>query len=230
MLKVSTYIWETQTEIEALRVWEGVGAARLLEADPDLGALLMERVLPGTMLAELDDDDDTVHVAAGLLRQLWRPVPASSGLRSLESWCAAYDRNREALNRGAGGFPEALFRRADALREELLASTEQPVVLHGDLHHFNVLRSNRAGWLAIDPKGLVGDRTFDVCQFLLNPGPVPASVNRRRLDIFCSELDLDRKRAADWCFVHAMLDACWEYEDGHSWQMRVDYAQETLSY
>src|SRR5215469_1670065 len=78
VLKVSTYTWETRTEIEALRVWEGVGAARLLEADPDLGALLMERVQPGQMLAELEDDDETVRISAGLLRQLWRPIPAAS--------------------------------------------------------------------------------------------------------------------------------------------------------
>ena len=70
-----------------------------------------------------------------------------------------------------------LFQRADALRAELLSSIDQRVVLHGDLHHFNILRCDRGGWLAIDPKGLVGDRYFDVCQFLLNPEPVPASVS-----------------------------------------------------
>jgi streptomycin 6-kinase len=136
-----------------------------------------------------------------------------AGLRPLESWCAAYDRNREALTRGVDGFPAALFQRADALRGELLASMGRPTVLHGDLHHYNVLRDQR-DWLAIDPKGLAGDRCFDVCQFFRNPrdGPSPR-VNRRRLDIFCAELGLDRQRTTDWCLVHAVLDACWEFED-----------------
>jgi streptomycin 6-kinase len=103
-------------------------------------------------------------------------------------------------------------------------------VLHGDLHHFNILRSTRCGWLAIDPKGLYGDRHFDVCQFLRNPDPMPPHVNRRRLDIFAAELGLNRQRLRDWCVVHAVLDLCWDFEEGGSWQTRVEYAHETLTY
>jgi streptomycin 6-kinase len=223
-----------RNEIAALRLWDGNGAARLLETDPELGALLVERLEPGTMLVEIAerDDDRATALAAGVLAELWRPRVRhdQAGLRPLESWCAAYDRNRAALSRGANGFPAALFARADALRAELLASTEAPVVLHGDMHHFNLLRAERTDWLAIDPKGLFGDRCFDVCQFLRNPRPVPTSVNRRRLDIFCAELGLDRPRIREWCLVHAVLDACWDFEDGNSWQRAVDYALETATY
>ena len=234
VLKVSRHIEETRNEIAALRLWDGNGAARLLAADPDSGALLVEWLDPGTLLVEMAaaDDDAATLVAAGLLRRLWCLAPERHGLRPLESWCGAYERNRGALARGDGGFPAALFRRVDALRRDLLASTDTPTVLHGDLHHYNVLRAQRATWLAIDPKGLVGDRCFDVCQFLRNPLPrgVPASVNRRRLDIFSAELGLDRQRTKDWCFVHAVLDACWDFEDGTPWQRAVAYAEETLSF
>ena len=126
VLKVSRHIGETRNEIAALRLWDGSGAARLLEADPDVGALLIERLDPGTMLvdvAESDDDTATV-IAADVLRQLWRPLPKRHGLRPLESWCAAYERNRETLSRGAAGFPAELFQRADAMRRDLLASTD----------------------------------------------------------------------------------------------------------
>ena len=234
VLKVSRHVEETRNEIAALRLWDGEGAARLLAADPESGALLIERLDPGTMLVEVAavDDDAATVIAAGVVRRLWRPVAERHGLRPLESWCAAYERNREALTRDADGFPAALFRRADTMRRDLLASTDTPTVLHGDLHHYNVLRGQRAAWLAIDPKGLVGDRCFDVCQFFRNPLPrgVPASVNRRRLDIFCAELGLDRQRTKDWCFVHAVLDACWDFEDGTPWQRAVAYAEETLSF
>lgn len=229
MLKVSRYTRETRQEIAALRLWAGVGAARLIDADPDLGALLLERVLPGTMLAEIDDDE-TVRVASDLLTELWRPTCGLEDLRPLESWCAAYDRNRAVLSSGDSGFPVPLFQRADALRHELLDSTEQLVPLHGDLHHFNVLRSDRAGWLAIDPKGLVGDRCFDVCQFLVNPGPVTPAANRRRLDEFSALLGLDRARLAQWALVHAVLNAIWEFEDGRDWRRAVAFAEQTLSY
>jgi streptomycin 6-kinase len=163
-----------------------------------------------------------------VLRDLWRPAQEADGLQSLESWCHGFERNRTALRQGVPGFPRGLFERADALRADLLASTFGPVVLHGDLHHFNMLRSDRAGWLAIDPKGLVGDRCFDVCQFLRNPEPVGPSVNRRRIDIFCAELGLDPRRTRDWCVVHAVLDACWSYEDGAAFAPRVAYAEQTL--
>lgn len=235
VLKVSRHVAETRNEIAALRLWDGDGAARLLAADPEVGALLLERLDPGTMLVEVAESDDqgATAVAAGVLRRLWRPVPQDSGLRPLESWCDAYNRNREALSRGAGGFPAALFQRADALRRDLLASTDTPTVLHGDMHHFNVLRARRvehAEWLAIDPKGLAGDRCFDVCQFLGNPGEVSPAMKSRRVETFCAELGLDRRRTKDWCFVHALLDACWDFEDGNPWQQGVAYAEETLTF
>jgi streptomycin 6-kinase len=232
VLKLSRHVADTRTEIAALRLWEGNGAASLLEADPEIGALLIERLDPGTMLVDVAhaDDDAATRIAAGVLRQLWRRAPDQHELRPLESWCAAYDRNREALSGGVAGFPAVVFQRADALRSELLASTDAPVVLHGDLHHFNVLRARRADWLAIDPKGLVGDRCFDVCQFFRNPYPVSPSANGRRLDIFCAELGLDRPRTKAWCFVHAVLDACWQFEDGQAWQPRLAYAEDTLSF
>ncbi|CAA9269845.1 MAG: Aminoglycoside 6-phosphotransferase, putative [uncultured Chloroflexi bacterium] len=253
VMKVSRHVGETRNEIAALRVWDGDGAARLLHADPEIGALLIERLEPGTMLSELVDGEDSLEsvdagnaaddrattITAGVLRRLWRPAPHASGLRSLESWCAGYDRNREALSRGAGGFPAQLFLRADALRRELLASTREQTVLHGDMHHFNVLRADGTerthgaepvAWLAIDPKGLAGDRCFDVCQFLHNPHQVTVAARRRRLDIFCAELGLDRARTNDWCFVHAMLNACWHFEDGGAWQDAVTYVEETLRF
>jgi streptomycin 6-kinase len=231
-LKISQHVRETRPEIEALRIWDGVGAARLLAAEPDVGALLLERVQPGTMLSEIGDDDQTVRVAAALLRQLWQPPPEGARLPSLQDWTAAYDRNYEMLSRGAGGFPSALFERAWALRAELLASTTSRVVLHGDLHHFNILRSERAGWLAIDPKGLVGDRCFDVCQFLHNPmpNPIPVHTNRRRLDIFAAELDLDRRRLTNWSVVHAVLNACWNYEEGLPFASALAFAEQAQSF
>jgi streptomycin 6-kinase len=232
VLKVTRFVGEMRTEIAALRIWAGEGAVRLLDADLERGALLLERLDPGSMLVELakQDDDAATLVAVAVLRELWQPVPFEHELRSLESWCAGYERNRDVLTAGTNGFPKQLFLRADALRRELLASTRAHSVLHGDMHHYNVLRAQRADWLAIDPKGLAGDRCFDVCQFFRNPRRVDVSFNRRRLDIFSAELALDRARVKDWCLVHAVLDACWDFEDGKPWQPAVEYAELTLTF
>jgi streptomycin 6-kinase len=223
VLKISNYVDDTALEIAALRSWNGNGAARVLSADIPLGAMLLERIQPGTMLA-LENDDEAVRITADVLRQLWQPLPPAHTLRSLESWCSAYDRVAESLK------SIALFQRADVLRHELLASTAEPVELHGDMHHFNVLRSDRAGWLAIDPKGLAGDRHFDVCQFLQNPRPVSTATNRRRLDLFSDLLMLDRQRLSHWCLVHAVLNFCWSFEEAGDWRRALAYAETTLEF
>ncbi|MBV9356982.1 MAG: phosphotransferase [Chloroflexi bacterium] len=233
VFKLSREVDETRNEIAALRLWNGAGAVRLLDAEPNQGALLLERLEPGTALLEVAsaDDDRATRIAVEVLRQLWRPARPEDGLRSLERWCDGYERNRAALHAGAGGFPAALFDRADAMRRELLASTPIASALHGDLHHYNILRAQRADWLAIDPKGLMGDRAFDVCQFFRNPDfdrPPARRVNARRLDIFCAGLELDRQRVKDWGLVHAVLDACWQYEDGNDWRPAVAYAEQTM--
>ena len=219
---------ELRTETEALRLWDGQGAVRLLAADPGSGAMLLERLDPGTMLVEVAerDDDQATRIAAGVLGQLWRPAPAGHALRSLRSWFGCFDRHGEALRRGEGGFPAARFERAAALLEELVATTAQDIILHGDHHHYNILTSQRPGepqpqWRVIDPKGLAGDPCFDICQFLFNCSPPtthragePFGVVARRIDIFVHELGLDRRRATQWCFLWAMLQACWDFEDG----------------
>ena len=59
---------------------------------------------------------------------------------------------------------------------------------------------------------------------------MPAADNGRRLDRFCAELNLDRERTKTWCLVHAVLDACCDFEDGNPWDRAVAYAEETLSF
>src|SRR5262249_14717344 len=95
VFKVSRHIGDTATEIAALELWDGNGAARLLRADAERGALLIERLEPGTTLVEVseENDDSATLIAADVLRQLWRPAPQNHALRTLESWFDGYDRN-----------------------------------------------------------------------------------------------------------------------------------------
>jgi streptomycin 6-kinase len=220
------------TEMEALRLWDGQGAVRLLAAAPDAGALLLERLVPGTTLVGLAarDDDEATRIAADLLRRLWRPAPAGHALRPLRSWFDAFDRCRAALRRGDRGFPAAVFERADALLTGLVATAPAAVVLHGDHHHFNILASRRRSdpapqWRVIDPKGLAGDPCFDICQFLFNPGDEPPRVIARRVDLFTAELGLERARTKQWCFLWAVLQACWDFEDDDDEGWRTNLAR-----
>jgi streptomycin 6-kinase len=221
VLKVGVPQNEMRSEMAMLRLCQGSGIARLYESNFRLGGLLMERVSPGTTLVGLaeKDDDASTRVAAGVMRRLWRPAPDSHAFRDLTSWFRYlwhwYERRARAIKL----IPAPVFDRAVELARELITSTERPVLLHGDLHHMNILSAteSRAGrpedeWLAIDPKGLVGDAGYEVHAFIVNPKLPDARILARRLDILSDELGMDRSRLRDWCFARVVLNACWNMD------------------
>ncbi len=110
--------------------------------------------------------------------------------------------------------------RAEGLFAELLPSSTAPVVLHGDLHHDNLLDVGGRGWLAIDPKGVVGEPAYEVGALLRNPerrlvgeGDLRRLLERR-VDLLAERLELDRRRVVGWGMAQAVLSAWWSVEDG----------------
>lgn len=211
---------EGRREIPALRAYGGQGAARLLNADEARCALLVERLSPGDTLVPLaqQDDDSATRIAASVMRWLWRPAPEDAAFLPIADWFAsAFERHRSYYG-GSGPFPPDLYGRAGQLAAELIASAPTEVLLHGDLHHYNVLSATRAPWLAIDPKGVVGDPGYDAGPLLCNPYRADLLVTRhmlaRRLAILAEELDYPRSRLRDWGIAHAVLSACWSTEEG----------------
>jgi streptomycin 6-kinase len=136
---------ESLHEAEALRVWDGNGAVRLLDADGR--ALLLERALPGTDLAGVPEPEATA-IAVELAARLW--TPAREPFRDI--------------------YPEVRRWTRDGAALELLAEIERPSewLVHGDFHHHNILRHGDR-WVAIDPKPYAADREYDVPSFLWNP-------------------------------------------------------------
>jgi streptomycin 6-kinase len=210
---------ELTTEIEALRLYDGHGMAQLLESDPDAGAMLLERLRPGQMLSTIEDDEIATSIAANIMRQLWRPLPPDHPFPTLELWFRDLSELRSKSNGGTGPIPPRIFDEADSLFAELITSQGEPVLLHGDVHHFNILTAQRSPWLAIDPKGIAGEREFDTAQFLLNPWPDllrrpnPKAILARRIDQFSGELGFDRARIRGWGIANAVLSACWGVKD-----------------
>jgi streptomycin 6-kinase len=233
VLKVA-FVWhELTSEAEALRWYGGRGAVELLEADDDAGALLMEQALPGTPLAAIADDEEATRIAAGLMRELWRSAPRDDRLATVEGWAKGLQKLRECYGGGTGPFPAWLVERAERNFAELMASTTEMVLLHGDLHHANIRAAQRRPWLAIDPKGVIGDRGYEVGPLMSNPHdphevPDLAGMLARRLDVLTEELGIDRERLHAWAVFHAVLSEWWSVEDqpGHE----VDtYYGETLA-
>ncbi len=127
--------------------------------------------------------------------------------------------------------PARLVEEAEAHFDELLASQAEPVLLHGDLHHFNILAARRQPWLAIDPKGVVGEPAYDVGALLHNPvglleAPRPGGILERRVEILTKELGLDRARVRGWALAQAVLAAYWGLEDsGRVWEEALVFAE-----
>jgi streptomycin 6-kinase len=227
VLKLGVPNKETNTEIEALRLYDGQGMARLLEADAGQGALLLERLLPGTPLVSVGDDDTATQLAGQVMRQLRRLLPPEHAFPTVEKWASGLARLRAQFDGGTGPLPAALVRQAEGLFRDLLASSAAPVLLHGDLHHNNILAAERAPWLALDPKGVAGEPAYEVCALMRNPRPQPAAVLARRASILAEVLEIDRKRILAWSFAQAVLSAWWSIEDqGHGWEGAIEVAEQ----
>ena len=179
VLKAGLLHSELWSEIDALRLFDGRGVARLLDVDRERGVLLLERVRPGDSLHGLPDAEQIIALA-NVLRRLWRPLPNEHPFRTIPDLARGLDRLRDAFGGGYGPFPPRRVDRAAALFRELTSDAAPPVLIHGDANPGNVLRSARDGWLAIDPKGYAGQPLWDVATYLNDPPPAAPAETRRR--------------------------------------------------
>jgi streptomycin 6-kinase len=191
--------------------WGGDGAAQVLAMDGD--ALLMERATGPASLGDMarsGQDDEACRIlcaaAARLHAPRSRPLPE---LTPLEKWFSD-------LWPAADRYGGILARSADTARE-LLAHPREIGALHGDLHHGNVLDFGARGWLAIDPKHLIGERGFDFANIFTNPDladpmrPVATQPGRfaRRLDVVVAASGLEQRRLLSWVLAWTGLSASW---------------------
>ena len=204
---------ESEHEVEALALWNGDGAVRVLERDDARNAILLERCEPGTLLSTRPAPE-ALDVFIGLLPRLWKPAgdPFTTLADEAAHWLEEMPRSWERFGRP---FERRLLDTAmDALAS--LAETQgEAVLLHQDLHGENVLAAQREPWLVIDPKPLVGEREFSVAPIVrdFDLGHSEADA-RARLDRLTAELGLDRERARlwtigqtiAWCFDSTYLE------------------------
>lgn len=205
-LKLNFPELETAHEADALELWDGRGAVRLLEVDRERYALLLERALPGNPLWEISDDEEATRIAAAVLQRVWQPPPEEHPFRVLadeaETWMSTLRDDWEGLGRP---FDERLVQAAQDAARELSRTQSETVVCHQDFQGSNVLRAEREPWLAIDPKPIVGEPAFDVASLLRDRRwDIRADVIRRRLDLLAAELGIDRGRMRGWGIVHAL--------------------------
>lgn len=222
---------ELFAEMDALALYDGRGMVQLLECSRDEGVMLLERLKPGTPLVHERDDRDATSIAAAIMRQLWRPLPQEHSFPTVSAWAMGLQRLRERFEGGTGPFPARLVTMAERLFTELQESAADPVLLHGDLHHWNIVAAERQPWLALDPKGVAGEPAYEPGAMLRNPWPdllkepYPGRILARRADQFADELGLDRGRITGWAIAQAVLSAWWSLEDhGRGWEWWIECA------
>lgn len=205
MRKVAPTVRALMAEAEALRAFGEDRAVSVVTVNVEERSMLLERVTPGTTLAATATEDEALRVVAQLLTGGWPPVPPAAAATPVENFLPALS--------------APPFSGARALLTELLASSGRPVLLHGDLHYENILVSDRAGHLLIDPKGITGDPAFDIGYLVSRPRPPArdtpplARAIDRRLAFLPDAVGLDAHRVASFAYVAAALSFAWAIED-----------------
>jgi streptomycin 6-kinase len=206
VLKLPMPHLEGADEIQGLRFWNGDPTVQLLEADDDLGAMLLERCQPGYMLrSEPESKQDLV--IAGLLKRLWRRSASPNGLHRFRHLSDMLERWRCETLAQAQHWPDAgLVDEGLRLLQTLAKPLPTDILLATDLHAGNVLRSEREPWVVIDPKPFIGDAPYDVvqhlhnCEMRLHTDPI--GMLKRLADL--AEVDMERLRL--WTFARAAAD------------------------
>ena len=201
---------------EVLDAFAGRGVVRVYEYIG--GAMLLERLRPGQSLVTMamsGADDEATRVLAETIRTMSPRQPVGT-VSTAQDWGKGFKRYAAS---GDAQLPKDLISTADRVYSALCGSQTRVRLLHGDLHHHNVLFDSERGWLAVDPKGVIGEPEYELGAALRNPYERPElfaepPIIRKRVERLARDLDLDATRVLSWAFAQAVLAAIWVVEDG----------------
>lgn len=212
ILKLGLDIDGFKREAAALMAFLGFGVVEILSENN--GLLLLECAVPGISLKSYfpENDDQAINITANVIKRLHKaPIPNTHAFPHVKDWLEALDGDLE--------IPLQTLQKSREIRDQLLQTSEPDVLLHGDLHHDNILQ-NGDEWLVIDPKGVIGEPAYEVAAFIRNPMPEllnhadAPNIIHNRVTRFAELLELPSQRILDWCFVQAVLSWVWAIEDG----------------
>jgi streptomycin 6-kinase len=210
ILKLSPDIKKLNHESFSLEAFANFGAVKIFSRQN--GVLILERAIPGISLKSYfpTKESKAIEITCNVIKKLHQaPIPKKK-VPHIKDWLAALDREQN--------IPSDYLKKARKLKDELLLTSIKQVLLHGDLHHDNIVQNDN-GWLIIDPKGVIGEQAYEVCAFIRNPlQKLSSSKNigniiNNRITHFTNILNLDFMRIKDWCFVQSVLAWIWALED-----------------
>jgi streptomycin 6-kinase len=218
----------TLNEIKMLRLLDGKGICRLFAFDEKRSALLLEKLAPGENLKTIcrKNDARAVEIAIRVMRKFWREPPENHGFPFLEDWFRDFQK-AEKIN-----FAPAYIEKAQKYFAELNAAIAPKKLLHGDFHHENILSSEREKFLAIDPKGIVGDIGYDLSVFLINHANwlknepnLPEKLNFA-IRAFSEAFQIKPESLRKWIFAHSVLSAWWTFEESsENWERELAFTE-----
>ena len=223
MLKLGFDQQAFSKEADCLQAFEQYGSAKVIATEP--GMIIMQKLDPGMTLKSYfpQKDDQALTILCKTILQLHKAqIPKHHHFFPLKKILSILDQDLD--------IPQKLLDSARALRDDLLLSTKKEVLLHGDLHHENLLQHGN-DWKVIDPKGFIGDPLFDLCAFILGPIPELLQQNNRtgliqkRIKICAHELQAPQQRIQDWLYVKSVLGWAWCLDDN----MAPDYFKGCVS-
>lgn len=202
-----------------LQHYDGYGAVRLIQSEGH--ATLLERAMPGTSLADLlrqGKDEQASHILCDVIQKLHTKETFTGTYPSVGDLQTSFETYLHSRNTQIS---RDLVVEAQSTYRELVRTQEAPLLLHGDLHHDNVLYDEKRGWLAIDPKGYLGEPLYEVGAMLRNFFGCSELIQnpeamKTRVSIICERLEFDRTRVIAWAFSQAVLAGIWSVEEGES--------------
>ena len=221
ILKIGMNSKALAKEASCLKAFAKHAVAEVIADDDNM--IIMQRALPGTTLKDYfpDNDIDASKIVCVIIKEIHKAsIPKNHNFYDLRELFNTLDQKLD--------IPDQILAKAKHLRDKLLSTTTKEVLLHGDLHHDNILKNGdrpvdrslgAGGWLVIDPKGFIGDPSFEPAAYLCNPIPEllqenqPHEIIEKRINICSAELGIDSKRIADWLYVKSVLCLAWSLED-----------------
>lgn len=223
ILKIGIDLEIVENEAHCLQYFGGHGCIKMLAYEASIGAILLEHAIPGNSLKQYfpNQEAQAIHATSQVIQALRQvPRPTSTNFPTIADWL-------KPLN-DAWDLPAPYLEKARDLQQALLSTQGAPILLHGDLHHDNILSYGKS-WIAIDPKGVIGEIDYEIGAYLRNPipdlnhHPDARKIIHQRIHAFSAALQLDPQRLASWNYVQAVLSACWMIADNLSPQPFLDY-------
>ncbi len=225
VLKISADATSIENEYQALHHFSGHGVINVIDYNPKFQALLLQQAVPGTLL-KIDHSkniDTAIRIYADIVKKLSLPTHTKHTFQHVKEWCAVIDDIHDSR------IPLDYIKKAKTIRQWLFETMTDEYICHGDLHLENIIKHENH-WVAIDPKGVVGEIAFEAAAFdLLDKNEEKSSeataLLKERIQELSTALTIPSRRLTAWIFLRVMLSIQWFVEDKGDPTRMINVAQ-----